>query len=108
MSIIHEARMRFLNDKGFAELDIGGPGLIMSDVAIEFKAEIFYGETVTVSVKARDFTKVGFHVYYLLAKEHGGKTINVATAKTGMLCYDYGRKKITSMPEKFIQSFKVD
>ena len=108
LSIIHEARMRFLYDKGYAELDIGGSGLIMSDVAIVFKAELFYGETVRISVKATDFSKVGFDVYYLLEKQLEGKTINVATAKTGMLCYDYGKKKITSIPEKFIQSFKVD
>jgi acyl-CoA thioesterase FadM len=32
--------------------------------------------------------------------------IVVAKAKTGMVCYDYKLKKIVSIPERALQSFK--
>ncbi len=45
------------------------------------------------------FPKVSFDLYYKLEKETGGKTVFVATAKTGMVCYDYGKKKVAAVPE---------
>lgn len=99
LSLIHEARVQFLQHYGYAELNMGGPGLIMSDVAIEFKQELFYGDQVKVAVTADDFSKVSFDLYYKLEKETAGKTILVATAKTGMVCFDYAKKKVTAVPE---------
>lgn len=101
LSLIHEARMQFLQYYGYKELEIEGIGLIMSDVGIEFKSELFYGDTIKASVSVVDFSRIGFDLYYKLEKEAEGKTILVATAKTGMICYDYGAKKIVNVPEKF-------
>jgi acyl-CoA thioester hydrolase len=72
----------------------------MSDVAIEFKNEIFYKEKIIASVRATEFSKFSFEVYYKLEKETGDKRILVAIAKTGMVCYDYPAKKITAVPEE--------
>ena len=100
LSLIHEARVQFLQHHGYKELEIEGIGLIMSDAGIEFKLELFYGDTIKVSVSPADFTRIGFDLYYKLEKETDGKTIVVATAKTGMICYDYSLKKIVKIPEK--------
>lgn len=100
LSIIHEARMQFLAHYGYSEMEFAGVGMIMSDVGIEFKSELFYGDTVIASVTAAAFSKVGFELYYLLEKETAGKKTTVAIAKTGMICYDYGRKKIAAVPEE--------
>ena len=43
LSILQEARVRFFNHYGYTELNLEGVGMIMSDVGIEFKAELFYG-----------------------------------------------------------------
>lgn len=95
LSILHEARMQFLSHHGFAELDCAGVGLIMSDVGIEFKKEIFYGDILSVNIAAVNFTSVGFDLYYqILNKE---KIVTVL-AKTGMVCYDYDKKKIAAVP----------
>jgi len=101
LSLIHEARMQFLQYYGYKELEIEGIGLIMTDVGIEFKSELFYGDTIKASVSVRDFSRIGFDLYYKLEKEAEGKTILVATAKTGMICYNYSSKKIVKVPEKF-------
>jgi acyl-CoA thioesterase FadM len=88
---------------GYRELDMEGVGLIMSDVGIEFKAEIFYGDTIQVAVAAGDFSRVGFDLYYQLEKMSGDKTVIVAAAKTGMICYDYAKKKIVAVPDEVKQ-----
>jgi acyl-CoA thioester hydrolase len=98
LSIIHEARVQFLNSYGFTELNCGGEGLIMTDVAIEFKKEIFYGDVVEAKVAATNFTNIGFDLYYQLSVIRDNNPLLVAAAKTGMICYNYTQKKITAVP----------
>ena len=100
LSIIHEARVRFLGAKGYAELNMGGFGLIMSDVAITFKKEAHYGDVIKASVTAGSFTKVGFELFYKFEKVEDGKSVTILIAKTGMICYNYEKKKVVSLPDE--------
>ena len=99
LSIMHEARMQFLKHHGYSELDFGGTGLIMNDVGIEFRNELFYGDSIIASVGAGEFSKVSFDLYYKFEKQTGDKLVLVAAAKTGMICYNYDQKKISVVPE---------
>jgi len=98
LSIIHESRMQWLASIGFSEMEFGGIGMIMSDVGIEFKNELFYGDIVLTSVTVGEISKIGFELFYKLEKEREGKKIQVAAAKTGMVCYNYSAKKIAAIP----------
>jgi len=100
VSIIHEARMQWLKQYDYTELKIEGIGLIMSDLAIEFKNESFYGDVVEVKLGAGEISRVGFELYYQLFAKRNEENILLANAKTGMVCYDYGAKKVASIPEK--------
>lgn len=101
LSILHEARARFFIFYGHTELNLAGAGTIMSDVAIEFKSQLFYGDIVIASVTAGEFSKVSFELYYKLEKKSTeGKVIPVAFAKTGVVTYDYKQKKIVPLPEE--------
>jgi acyl-CoA thioesterase FadM len=99
LSIMHEARLQFLSHHGFTEMEAGGAGLIMSDAAIEYKSELFYGDVIIANVAAGDFSKIGFDLYYKFEKKDGDKTRTVAIGKTGMICYSYPLKKVVSLPE---------
>ena len=98
LSLIHEARMQFLQHHGYTEMEFEGVGMIMSDAAIEFKAEGFYGDTIRAYVTAMEFSRAGFSLYYKLVKN--AEETPVAFAKTGMICYDYQKKKVVSVPDK--------
>jgi len=100
LSILHEARVQYLRHYDLDELDFAGIGLIMSDVAVEFKNEIFYGERIIASVRVSEISKFVFDVYYKLEKENNDKRILVALAKTGMVCYDYTAKKVAAVPKE--------
>jgi acyl-CoA thioester hydrolase len=103
LTIIHEARMQFLRQYGYTEMKFGNAGMIMSDVAIEFKNELFYGDTVKAFVALTDISKVSFNFYYKLEKETDGKALLVAVAKTGMVCYNYDLGKIAPFPAEIVQ-----
>jgi acyl-CoA thioester hydrolase len=100
LSLLHEARVQFLKHHGYGELTFAGVGLIMADVAIEFRQELFYGDEVRVFVGVGDFTKVSFDIYYKLQKATTDTESIVAVAKTGMVCYDYDKKKVVPVPDE--------
>jgi acyl-CoA thioester hydrolase len=100
VSIIHEARLQWLKQYGYTELQVKGIGLIMSDLALEFKNESFYGDILEINISAGDITRVGFDLYYQLFTKRDTENILLAKAKTGMVCYDYEAKKVAPIPEK--------
>ncbi|TCK03085.1 acyl-CoA thioesterase [Marinobacterium mangrovicola] len=99
LSIIHEARVRFLKQYHYTEMDIEGAGLVMSDNAIIYKAESFYGDSVQVDVTVGDFNKYGCDIYYLLTNKK--TAVEIAHAKTGVVFFDYEARKIRPIPEAF-------
>jgi acyl-CoA thioester hydrolase len=104
LSLLHEARVQFLNHFNYTELKFEGVALIMSDVAIEFKMELLYGDVIKAYVTAGDFGRVGFDMFYKLVNEKDERI--VATAKTGMVCYDYEKRKVVAMPEEAARKLK--
>jgi acyl-CoA thioester hydrolase len=97
LSILHEARVQFLAKFGFTEHDIGGKGIIMSDAVLVYKAEIFYGTTLTIEVGVTDLHAHGADLTYRVLD--GEK--ETARAKTGIVFFDYEKRKIAQMPEEF-------
>jgi acyl-CoA thioesterase FadM len=100
VSIIHEARMQWLKQYGYTEMQVEGIGLIMSDLALEFRHESFYGDVVEIKIGSGDISRVGFDLYYRLYAKRNTENILLANAKTGMVCYDYAAKKVAPVPEK--------
>lgn len=99
LSLLHEARVRFLEHLGYTEMDVEGVGTIMSDAAIQFKSEAFYGEKLTIDIAVENFTRAAMDIYYKLSC---GTRI-VAIAKTGIVFYNYDKKKVVSIPEVFLR-----
>jgi len=106
LSLIHEARMRLLNDKDFSEIDIDGVGIIMVDSIILYSSEGFYGEKIRIDVSVDDISVTGCDIFYRLVNSNKDKEI--ARAKTGIVFFDYKRKRIARTPEKFIKVFSND
>jgi acyl-CoA thioester hydrolase len=100
VAIVHEARVQWLQQYGYTELNIEGTGLILADLAVEFKAESFYGDVIAVNIAAGEITKVSFELYYQLSTQRNNINIVLALAKTGMVSYDYAEKKIIAIPQK--------
>jgi acyl-CoA thioester hydrolase len=103
LSLIHEARMRFLNHHGFTEANVDGAGIIMTDAVIVYKTECFYGDILRFEVGVRDIGKSGCDIVYrIFSKEKGSE---VARAKTGIVFFDYAKRMIMEVPDAFLSIF---
>lgn len=105
LSLIQEARVRFLKEFGYSEMNFEGFGIIMIDAAVEYKSEAFYGDSVLIEAAIGDINKIGFDIFYRLQNKDSGKEI--ALAKTGILIFDYSKRKIAAVPEAFIEKLRV-
>ena len=102
LSLIHEARQQYLLSLGYQELSFEGTGLIMADVALEYKKELNHLDRIRIGVVAADLDNLGFDLYYKIEVATTEGWVIAAKAKTDMICYDYTAKKKTSIPEAAI------
>ncbi|MBS1496515.1 MAG: thioesterase family protein [Bacteroidetes bacterium] len=104
VSILHEARVQWLAQNNYTELNIEGRSLIMADLMVEYKKECFFGDILEIKIAVGDITSISFSLYYTVCNQ---KNILIALAKTGMVFFDYSNKKITPMPEKFQEKLSI-
>jgi acyl-CoA thioester hydrolase len=97
LSLLHEARVRFLGHFGWSEADIGGVGILMSDAVLLYKAEVRYGETLTIEVGAAGLHSCGADITYRVVS----RGQEVARAKTGIVFYDYSLRRVARTPAPF-------
>jgi len=101
VSIIHEARVSWLKSMGYSELNIEGTSIIMSDLAVSYTNESFYGDILKIKLAVGDFSSAGFELYYSITTNRNDMEIQIAKAKTGIVFYNYEIKKIAGVPQKF-------
>lgn len=100
ISMLHEARAQFFENFDMSESNIDGLGIILSDLAICYQAESFYPEILTVEMALGEPSRCGCGMFYQVNKEDGTR---VATAKTGLVFFDYQIKKVAPIPESFLK-----
>ncbi|MBS1742149.1 MAG: thioesterase family protein [Bacteroidetes bacterium] len=101
VSIVHEARMKWLTNYNYSEMNVEGASLIMGDLAVEFLGESFYGDILSIDIAVGEITRVSFELFYSIQTVRNNKSIIIAKAKTGMICYDYKNRKLMEVPDKF-------
>ena len=57
VNVLHEARLQFLASLGFTEANIFGLGLVITDIAIDFRSESFAGDRLIIDVGVDDFNR---------------------------------------------------
>lgn len=105
LSIVHEARLQCLRERGLSELNSDGIGIVIADAAVVYKSEGFYGDVITVEVIPTEWARKGCDFYYRLTNRETGK--EVARAKTGIVFIDYSTRKTVSVPERFKSAFEL-
>jgi len=101
VSFTSEARLRFFKSMGFlSEMDVGGLGIVVADLAVVYKSEGFYGDLIRIEIAALDFNKYGCDLVYQLTNKATGNVI--AHAKTGIVFFDYATRKLAPCPTVFV------
>jgi len=100
LSIFHDARIRYLQQHGFSELNIGNNvGLIMTEAHVHYYAEVFWGDKLSVGVCICEIGKIKFTIEYEMKRAADDKI--VATGFTRMAGYDYQLKEAVKIPDIF-------
>ena len=103
LTLTHEARVRFFKEHGFTELDVFGPGIIISDLAVQYKSEGFYGHLIVIEIAVCDYTKYGCDLVYKLSNSETSE--DLAYVKTGIVFMHYEEREVAPVPEEFKRLF---
>lgn len=100
LSLVHEARVRFLKQMNFTELNIGGVGILITNLVVNYKDEVFYGNEIQIGIDVGDVSKTGFDLCYELKLKSTEKEI--ARVLTTCTFFDYTNSKVVRVPTIFL------
>ncbi|MFT6092261.1 MAG: acyl-CoA thioesterase FadM [Pseudohongiellaceae bacterium] len=99
VNILHEARLQFLASLGFTEGNIYGLGMVVTDLAIDYRSESFANDQLIIDVGVSEFNRYGFDIGLQIA--NSALESIVCSAKFGIVLFDFDRHQISEIPAPF-------
>lgn len=101
VSLAGSARAGMFHCLGISELNLGDEktGIIMADLAVNYKTEGYMFDKVTIDVHIGELISNGFRVFHRFKREDD----LIALVEAGMITYNYNLKKIAAVPEIFLK-----
>lgn len=103
ISMISEARARFLFDYGLQETGADGLGIIVTDLATTYKVEAHARDQLVFEVGVMDFNQYGGDIVFRITRPRDARL--VALAKYGFVFFNYNTSQVTPMPPEFLAKF---
>jgi len=107
LTLMQEARVQFYRELGFKnEISFEGTtGQIITDATVQYKSEAFLGDVLRIRIAVAGYSKYGFDMYYIIENKLTEK--KVALGKTGIVCFDYEKRKIATVPAVLLDKLKA-
>ncbi|WP_415034321.1 acyl-CoA thioesterase [Azonexus sp.] len=99
LMLIAEARVRFFQHFGWRELDVEGVGIVVADVAAQYRSEAFHGESLHIEFATADFNDYGCDLVWRATDQASGR--EVARGKHGIVFFDYKARSKAKVPAAF-------
>ena len=99
LGYLHQGRVALLDGLGWAEVDVGGGGLIMRSCQLDFLAEGFLFDQLTLDVGLAMAGRARCRFSYRLVRD--ADEVVLATATTDMAFFDYAERKLIRVPIAF-------
>ena len=103
LSYFQEARVAYLDQFGYSEMDMGGCGMIMAEAGCKYKQALFLNDAIHVACAVVGFRSKGFTMTYRIERNN----IVCAEGFTVNLAYDYQSQKVVRLPEEFVHRIKA-
>lgn len=97
--ILHEARLQFLANLGFTEANIYGLGMVVTDMAVDYRSESFASDWLNIDVGVGRFNRYGFDICFCITNTALERV--VCNAKIGVVFFDFDKHKIALVPKAF-------
>lgn len=101
IGLLHEARIQFLYQHGFSEMDIEGRGIIMTNLQMQYKKQCFYGDVLYIQIGTGEISKLRCELIYLITNKDSSE--EVARGSTTFAFFDYATNKLMTTPPFFIK-----
>ena len=99
LTLVSEARVRWLRWLGYSQLDVEGRMFFVGDQAVQYRGEGFHGETLRIEMAAADLAEKGLDLAYRVTEKASGRQI--ALGKIGLVCVDPASRKACAIPPPF-------
>lgn len=97
LSFFQDARIAYLKQFGYSELDIGGCGMILPEAHVRYLAEMFLGDELRIGVRVSELRNSAFVMEYAIERD-GTMT---ARGTTNLVAFDYQARKPRRLPGPF-------
>lgn len=101
ISLLHQARIEALAAIGASELDFFGTALILVRLEVDYRAQAFLHDRLSIAVWPGEMRRSRFSLYYRVQR---GETL-IAEAQTVMACFDYQAQRTTALPAVFKETY---
>lgn len=98
VSLLHEARRRWLAAAGYDEAGRDGAGLIMLELDVRYGAEAFWGDRLCVAMAASGPGPARCEFRYRVTRGD----VEVLRARTLIGFFDYAARRVTRRPADFL------
>jgi acyl-CoA thioesterase FadM len=105
ISMISEARARFLHHMGVPELSEDRTGIIVTDLATVYRNEAHARDQLRFDVGLMDFNRYGCDIVFRITRPADGQLI--ALAKSGFVFFNYSAGKVVVMPPHVLHTFQT-
>lgn len=95
LAFAQEARLRFLAQFGWSELNVEGHGLIQAGAIVDYLGQGFYGEEVIVDTVCDSFGKSSFTIHNRMTTASGRA---IAQVQCRMVLFNYDIQKPVPVP----------
>jgi acyl-CoA thioesterase FadM len=104
LGLIHDARSTFLQRLGFNTIvkDARQVGLIIADLAVNFKAEAFAHDKLIIDCQIDELGEKSLRLFHRVRRG----TQSIALVETGLVAYDYKSRQITRLPQELKQGLE--
>ena len=99
VKILHEARLQFLASLGFTEANVYGLGLVVTDLSVDYIAESFANDRLTIDVGVSKFTRHGFDIGIKVSNE--ALAAVVCNGNFGLVFFDFDKHHLARVPSGF-------
>ena len=104
LTYFHEGRVRYLEQLGVSEGDIGdGVSLIQTEAYIAYKGEAYMGDLLNISIWIDDFRRTRFKTHYRIQNAEGKE---IAAGYVVLAGFDYQARKPRRIPEAFKEKIR--
>jgi len=104
LGLVHEARGKFLDHLGF-NTALGKEnkvGLIIADIAVNFEAEAFAGDSLIIDCQIEELGEKSFRLFHRIRRNQQ----LIALVESGLVAFDYQISQAVPLPEAFLKGLE--